>query len=124
MADKIFYGVQARNQGVKILTFSFLPAGSSAPTGLAGRGVASVVRDSAGKFTITLEDKYPALLSAEVLIAMNAVADLKAQLGAVDVSNAKTIVLNILAVATPTDIAANAANRVYVTLHLRNTSIT
>lgn len=124
MADKIFYDVQARNQGVKILTFSFKPADTSAPTGLAGRGVASVVRDDAGDFTVTLEDAYPALLSGHLTLGLNADTDLVASFGAIDVVTAKTVKIRLLTDATPTDLAANANNIVFVTLFLRNTSVT
>ena len=124
MADGTFYEMMHKNLGIRVISLSFAPAGTGAPTDVKGRGVTSVVRDSAGKFTITLKDKFLELMGLNVVIAMTAVADLKPQLGAVDVVTAKTVVLNILAVATATDIAANAANRVYVTLFLRNSSVT
>ena len=57
-------------------------------------------------------------------VAMNAVADLKIQMGAVDVASAKTIALSALAVATPTEIASHANNWIHFELVLRNTGLT
>ncbi len=126
MADKIFYEIQHRNVGIKILSFSFLPNGSSAvdQDSIKGRGIASVAWTATGKFTITLADSYVALMSASFLIAMTSEADLNPQIGAVDVVTAKTIKLVILAAGSGTDIASNAANRVYGTLFLRNSTVT
>ena len=67
---------------------------------------------------------FVALMSAHFLIAMTSEVDLNPQLGAVDVVTAKTIALVIMTAGSGTDIASNAANRVYGTLFLRNTTIT
>ena len=125
MADKIFFDLQHRNQGVKVLSFSFAPQGTSQPTFVAadGRGVATIVRNSAGNFTITLEDAYPRLLSLQSTLAIVSATDIMLQWGAIDVVIAKTLVIRAVVAAVETDIAANAANRIYVDLALRNTSI-
>lgn len=105
------------------LTGSFLPNNTSAVDNDSntGRGF-TVARTNAGIFTITLTDAYAKLISAHATIAMSSVTDIVPQWGAIDVSSAKTLVLNTLVAATATDIAANAANRVYFTLDLANHS--
>lgn len=65
MASKHF-GFPMKTLGVKQceLNFRWSPNGISSPnaTSIIGRGVASIVRNSTGKFTITLDDKYNHLL--------------------------------------------------------------
>lgn len=126
MANRQFYPMNTQGTQHVNLNFSFAPAGAGAPVvgeGCAGY-VASITRTGAGAFLITLVDKYAACVSAEAGLQLNAVADLKCQFGAIDVVSAKTLALNVLAVATPTDIAANANNKVHVQLVLRNSSVT
>jgi hypothetical protein len=126
MADRVFNELKTQGSNYVALAFSFSPQGTGAPA--LGEGcaayVTSIVRNSAGNFTITLANKFAALVSAPVMLSMSTATDLKPQWGAIDVVSAKTLVLNLLAVATPTDMAANAANKVFVTLFLRNTSVT
>lgn len=126
MADRRFSPVRANGTGYVKLAFAFAPNGASAP--VLGEGckswVSSITHSGTGQFTITLADKYSACVKASANLQLNAVADLKPQWGAIDVSGAKTLVLNVLAVATPTDIAANANNNIFVELTLRNSSVT
>lgn len=128
MANRNFKPIDAVSTKTHILSFSFAPNGSSAidQTSIKGRGVASVARSAQGVFLITLADAYLALHSAQATIAMSAATDLVPQWGAIDVttSTGGTLVLNTNAGATPTDIAANAANRVYITLHLCDDTVT
>ena len=125
MADVIFFNIQHRNQGVKYLGFSFAPQGTGAPTFVAadGRGVTSIVRNGAGNWTITLAQRYPRLLTAHATLAITAATDIMLQWGAIDVVTNGTLVLRAVVAAVETDIAANADNRIYVELALRNTGI-
>ncbi len=126
MANRNKYVSHTPGVDTVVVPFAFSPQGAGAPVlgeGCAG-WVTSVVRNSAGNFTITLADKWAALYSAPVTLGMNAGTDLVPQWGAIDVNGAKTLVLNLLAVAVATDMAANANNKVFVTLHLRNSSVT
>lgn len=103
------------------IDLTFFPDTANPPTVNANqaRGVASVVRNSAGVFTITLEDAYLRLVSKNASVQLSSAADLKAQFG--DISNLGTttpvtVVVRLLAVATPTDMAADANNSVSVQL--------
>lgn len=123
MANKTTFEMQARNPRTITIAGSFRPNGTSAidNTLNTGKGF-SVARTNQGVFTITLDEVYPGLISALATIQMASATDLVPQWGAIDVSSAKTLVLNTNAVATPTDIADNASNRVHFTLLLRNTN--
>tara|TARA_R100000458_G_C8268057_1_gene242919 strand:- start:1699 stop:2079 length:381 start_codon:yes stop_codon:yes gene_type:complete len=125
MAEKIFFDVQALNPHVKMICGSFCPNGSSAVDNDSNTGTGfTVARGGTGSFTVTLDAKYPGLLSGQCSLALNAVADSKVQFGAIDVASAKTVVINVITTASAADIAANANNRIHFCLFLRNTSLT
>lgn len=106
----------------RMLNIRFFPAGTGNPTTTAQdiKGVASIVRNgTAGVWLITLQDSYKRLLSAQATIQMTTATDLVPQIG--DVANLGTtspvtLIVRANAVATPTDIAANANNSITVTL--------
>ena len=122
MADRVLRQIKAIDQDVVVLSFSFAPQGSSQPTGITGRGVATITRTGAGDFLVTLQDVWPALLGAKMSIQMSTATDISPQLGDVDLS-AKTLVVRTIVAATETDIAADANNRVFVELTMRNGSV-
>lgn len=125
MANKTFYDVQAVNPGVKILAGSFTTNNTSNPDSTNNTGAGwSVARTGTGELTVTLEDSYPGLISAQVSLALNAAGDSKCQFGAIDVTTAKTVVIRTITGTSAADIAANANNRVHFCLILRNTSLT
>lgn len=116
----------ALDPGVVVLGISWAPNGSSAvdQTSIKGRGVASVTRDSAGTFTVLLQDVYPTLLAAVATAQLATAADIVAQVGTSTVStNTKSIVVTLLAGAVATDVAANANNRVNLLLILKNSGV-
>ncbi len=124
MANRSFDDVQALGKGRVIVHGSFLPNGSSAIAVDPLWNGFTVAWTSTGLFTITLTDRYVALVSAHADFQMNAATDVKPQWGAIDVVTAGTLQLRSIAVAAVTDIAANANNRVFFTLILRNTTVT
>lgn len=117
----------ALDPGVVVLGISFGPNGSSAidQTTIRGRGVASVERSAAGVFTVTLSDVYTAVLSATATLQLaNSDDKFVSNLGTIDLS-AKTIVIRVYDVsgATFADVAADANNRINLTLVLKNSSV-
>lgn len=116
--------MQAINREVKVIAGSFAPAGTGAVTDVKGRGF-TVARTGTGEFTVTLEDKYVELLDAQTTLQLATAADQYAQLGAIDVVSAKTVVINVWDVsgAAVADVAADANNRVNFCLMLRNSSV-
>jgi len=84
------------------------------------KGLEVAVSDT-GEWTITLEDKYQALLNANITVQAATEADLTTQIKSEDVDGAKTIVFSTLAEATPT--ALSTGDKIYITLLLRNSSL-
>ena len=124
MASRVFRNVQALNPELKIVTGSFTTNGSSDPDSDNNTGKGwSVARTGTGELTVTLEDTYPALLSGNCSLGLNAAGDSQVQFGAIDVVTAKTIVIRTITAGSAANIAANANNRVHFTLCLRNTDI-
>lgn len=109
------------------INLTFYPQGTSntaytvaAGTLVGGKGVASVARNAAaGEWLITLQDPYKKLLSRWGSIQMASATDLNLQFATIanlGTSSAVTVLVRALAVATATDIAANANNSVSITL--------
>ena len=76
MASSRFFPsrVQSLIREGKFLSCQFAPQGSSAPTLTSQEGVASVARNSAGNFTITLADQWRALIDAQCSLQLAAPA--------------------------------------------------
>ena len=114
-------GGMSLNRRARELHIRFFPAGAGAPTYAAqdSKGVASIVRNSAGEWLVTLQDTYKRLLSAQATIQMAAATDLVPQIATVaNLASALpvTVIVRALAVAAPTDIAANANNSFMLSL--------
>jgi hypothetical protein len=131
MASKIFYGVQAAQPSMKIIAGTFKPNGSSAISNDVNVGTGfTVERTGTGQYTVTLDESYPGLISAQATAALNTAAATFMQItGAHDVTTAKTIVFTALSTSSTAapvaaDIAAHAHNHVHFVLLLRNTSLT
>lgn len=125
MAARSFHDPKVAAHGRVILWATFLPAADGAPTGLVGKGFASVVRTSEGVFTLTLQDKYMALEAHSVTLMLAAASEVVPELDSETVATTKTVVVRTVDKATGlvADIAADADNRVSVVLFLRNTSV-
>lgn len=111
---------------IKEIGGRFFPNGTStsALTVKSDGGIVSVIRTgTAGTFTITLQDKYTELLEFRAQVQHTTAADLQPQLGDVDLT-AKTIVVRVLAGATPTDITANANSSVSFNFKFRDSALT
>lgn len=125
MANRNFDTLQSLGKGVKVIHGSFAPNGASAVSAASNKGIGfSVVRTSAGVFTVTLQDSFVGLLSASLVLQLSAPDDKFVQFGAIDVVTAKTLVINVwdVSAASVTDIAANAANRIDFVLYLSNST--
>lgn len=111
-------------EGVVVIAGSFTTNGASAlsASGVKGKGF-TVARTDTGKFTVTLDQQYTALLSgtatAQCITASN--LDRACQLGAVDVTSAKTIVIQTMAGTSPTDM--DDTNKVHFVLFLSLSSL-
>jgi hypothetical protein len=121
MANRNFSRVQALNHEVKIIAGQFsIAASGGAATKVQGLGW-EVAKSATGEYTVTLDDSYVALLSANVQVQAAVAVDLVAQVESADVVTAKTVVINLNAGATPTEPAAVTV--VHFMLCLRNSVI-
>lgn len=116
------YGMEA----MTVELFAVVDIGvSGAPTLSRGLGIQGIVRDSAGQYTITLQDKYNSLLHVEVMqnAGTSAMAAPLVSVEAEDVASAKTITLQYRAIdnSTPTDPADGEIQM--IKLVLRNSSV-
>ena len=114
---------------------SFPPNGSSAvtttysTTGLKGRGLASVVRTSAGLFTLTFQQQYADLVNFTCSLQLASGGDQIVQMGTYTAPTGTTgAVVQIrvwdISGAAVDDIAANANNRIHWRATFRKTSVT
>jgi hypothetical protein len=93
--------------------------GTGAPTLSRGKGIASVVRNGAGDYTVTFQDKYRAFLHASVLFqdadGVSAAGGFLMGVKAEDVSGAKT--LNVIFADVDTAAATEVDNGATLYFH-------
>jgi hypothetical protein len=112
------YPARVHTGGVKILAGTItLGASSVASTTLTTDGIASsVVRNSAGDYTITLADPVGAFVGFNIEVLAASAADLQPQLTALSTSN-KTVQFRTLAGAVATDGASGVV--IYVVIMVK-----
>lgn len=121
MANRNFSRVQALNHELKIIGGNFsIAASGGAATKVQGLGW-SVAKTTTGVYTITLEDSYVALHSITCTVQAATAVDLVAQVVSHDVVTAQTIVVELLAAATPTE--PSAVTIVHFQALLRNSTV-
>lgn len=120
MANRLMSAPRALDKEVSFIV-------GSCTVGIASAGVtannilgASVARTGTGAFTITFQDVWPELLSANVEILKATAQDLNVQFVALSLS-AKTLSFRILTGATPTDMLE--AGTFFITLVFKNSTI-
>jgi hypothetical protein len=121
MASRNFSRKQSLEKEIKEIYARVNIGASGAPTLQDGLGVASITRDSAGVYILTLEDKYTRLMHIDVKQLAAAAEDLTFQLEAQAVSTTKTITFRCLAAAVETDPSSGSV--LYVKMDLKNTSV-
>lgn len=118
--------VGSPTQGLVCIAGSFAPNGSSAITAASRKGRGwSVVRTSAGLYTLTFSDKYPDLVAFIASLQLAAGAIQTVQTG-VYTPAAKTITIRVVSTvdATASEVAANANNRINFIAWFTNSSNT
>lgn len=105
MANRSFHRVQSLAREVKTVYGRVSIGATGAPTldTTNSIGVASVSRDSAGVYIVTLQDKYNALLHAQIMMLEATAEDITFQVETEDVASAKTIQIQCKAAAVETD---------------------
>lgn len=121
MADRTFVNALALDKNVVCLTgTATIATGTGGVTANNCLGL-SVARTGTGAFTITLQDRYPELLSVNLGIAKATAQDLVAQVESVNLST-RTITFRLLTGTTPTDVTSEAAT-LYIDVKLKNSTI-
>lgn len=127
MANRILYPLKGCNSpGKTLITFGIAPNGTSTPTIVEDscNFVASVSRSGVGVYAITLTDTYVALAGILTQVQLSAAADTQVQItGAPTVTTTKIITTTILTAGVAADIAANAANVIWFTVVMRDSSV-
>ena len=123
MANRNFHRVQSLSREAKILHAKVAIGATGAPTldSNASVGVASISRDSAGVYIITLDDKYNSLLGFKVMQQAAAAEDLTFQIESEDVDGAKTIQFQCKAAAVETD--PSDGSSLFIEIVLKNSSV-
>ena len=116
---------QFKGSLVKGVTFIYGKASITNTTGVvasySGLGITSIARTGVGEYTITLDEKCNDLLGSKISVVAATPVDLVPQILSYDVSGAKTIVVNLLAAAVPTDSAQDI--ELLIELTLKNSSV-
>jgi len=121
MANRNFNRFQALEKEVKSLYAQVSIGASGAPTVVKALGITSVVRNSAGLYTITLDDKYNRLMSVQVTVVAPTAEDLVVHLAASDVASAKTVQVRCLAAGVAADPASG--DSLLIRIDVKNSSV-
>lgn len=124
--SRINYPVMSPNHDTVEVNGSFAPQAAGNPITIFGGAEFAVVRNgTAGEWKLTFTEAFAQLLDAQMTIQMAAATDLTPQIATFTAATpgvAATLLLRALAAATPTDIAANANNRVHFKITFRTTT--
>ncbi len=125
MANRNLTNAQVLNRGEVVICGSFAPNGTGAVDAASNAGTGwSVARTNVGTFVVTLQDKWVGLFSGQVSVQLASGGGRAAQLGAIDVASAKTVLIRVVGVdGSPADIDADANNRIHFVLRLRNSTV-
>lgn len=123
MANRRFQRLQSLTREVKLLYANVSIGASGAPTldADASVGIESIVRDSAGVYIVTLDDKYNALVGFNVIQEAAVAEDLTFQIESEDVASAKTVQFQCKAAAVETDPSNGSVLRIRI--DVKNTSV-
>jgi len=124
MANRNFFRKQSMEREIKELHAEVSIAAVGAPTLTRKLGIASIARNSAGNYTLTLEDKYNALLHVEVVkqLAAGVPSSVQSVIRSEDVDGAKTVVIEFLDAAGAA-VEVDSGTIVKIKLDLKNTSV-
>lgn len=121
MANRNFSKLQALNHGLVVMGGNFeIAASGGAATKIQGLGW-SVAKTGTGVYTITFEDAFTAYWGVTATLQAAVAVDLVPQVTSHSSQTLKTLVITLLAGATPTE--PSAICRVHFTALLRNSSV-
>lgn len=126
MANRRMQQFRYSMENVVVDLYAVVTIGASgAPTLTRGKGIASVARESAGQYLITLEDSYPQLIGCDVMIysGTSAAAAPLVVLEANAITASKTCTIQCRAIDNSTATDPASGEILYIHLALRNSSI-
>ncbi len=121
MADRNFNSKQALEKMVKELYANVSIGSSGAPTLNLSPGIASITRNSAGDYSVVLQDSYASLKMVEVSQIVASAQDLHFQLVSETVASTKIVRFVCLTGATPTDPASGS--KLLIKFDVKNTTV-
>jgi hypothetical protein len=121
MANRNFNRFQALEKEVKELFLDVAIGASGAPTLTKGLGIASISRNSAGDYKITLDDKYTRLMKFECVNLVSSAEDLVFQLKSESVNSSKEVDFFCNAAAVATD--PSNGSRLLISIKVKNSSV-
>jgi hypothetical protein len=111
------FEVKATQPELLLLTVTAALDAANAPTIVEGGNIIqSVTRTGTGEFTVTLRKGFVAMRAFAPALQAATAIDLVPQLKSNDVATAKTVVVRLLAAATPTDPPAVGSNATVLSL--------
>lgn len=126
MANKYSYTPRSLDPEATYLNISWPTNGASNPASFKGRGVQSITRSNPGEFTVTFDDNYYALLTADAQLQLATFGDSNAHIGTYTAGTGGTSPTKpTLLVWTDTngaqaDIAAATGNNIFLQVVFRN----
>lgn len=112
---------QALEKEVKDLYARVTIGASGAPTLAEGWGIASIVNNGTGDYTITLQDKYPSLKFVDMVHQNSTGEDLNVQLHSEAVATSKTI--RVLTITGSSATNPSSGDVLYFKIEVKNTSV-
>lgn len=106
--------------GLVMITGQIVIAADASVSSVVGKGF-SAAKTATGAYTITLQDSYVSLISAQASFLAATAVDLVPQFVSETVSSTKLVVIKTLAAAVATDPAAVC--RIMFSLKLKNSSV-
>lgn len=123
MANRNFNRAQNLEKEVKSLFLDVAIGAAGAPTLTKALGTTSITRNSAGLYTIVLDDKYTRLMAVEIRNLAAVAQGLNFELVSETVSTSKTIVFRCLDLdGTPTETDPANPSRLLIRIDLKNSS--
>lgn len=121
MANRNFKKAQNLEQEVKGLFADVAIAAAGAPTLTRGTGIASISRNSAGDYSITLSDTYNRLMHCNVMQLVATAQDANWQIVSETVASTKIIRVRCLTAGVATD--PSSGSRLFVKIDVKNSSV-
>lgn len=112
--------VASGGSAASALAATHLASGDDTDFTVVGLQSATITQVGTGLYKIALQDSYPNLIGASIMLRRATAVDLSAQLVSVDTVTAKAIYFRMIAGATATDMANSDA--LYISLELRNSA--